>query len=478
MRRIILLISLLITACSTPASQTATPASSPVPYTQTSILPAPTPTTPAAIPDREKYTLNTDIDYDLHTVSADETIVYPNHSGQPLDSLTLAVAANLWGDCFHLNEIRVNGVWVRDYVLNLNRLDIPLPTPLAADSVTTLNLHYSLSLPFMDQQHSSRARIFGYSQIQMNLVNWYPFIVPFKNGEWMIREPWSQGEYLLYPIADFEVNLKFADPQTAPVVAASGVAEPEGDSTRYTLTDGRAFAISASRDFQVSSLKSGDTTVYSYYLPIYKDAGLAAMVTSAEALQVYLQKFGPYPHKTLSVVMADFHDSMEFSAFYFHSRSFYDLYDGSPTSYLVAVAAHETGHQWWFEQVASDQADEPWLDEALTTYTESIFYESVYPDTLPWWWSARIDFFNPHGKINISVYEGQDPDTYKDIVYFNGAHFFQDLRKRIGDDAFFAFLQDYLAQEKDKIAARDDFFRILNQHTNVDYSDLITLYFK
>ena len=86
----------------------------------------------------------------------------------------------------------------------------------------------SLSLPYMDQAASLRARIFGYSDVQMNLVNWYPFVVPFKDGEWMIREPWSHGEYLIYPIADFEIDLKFVNPENAPVVATSGSAEPNG----------------------------------------------------------------------------------------------------------------------------------------------------------------------------------------------------------------------------------------------------------
>ena len=130
----------------------------------------------------------------------------------------------------------------------------------------------------MDQVHSLRARIFGYSDIQMNLVNWYPFVVPFTDGEWVIREPWSHGEYLVYPMADFEVNLKFVDTENMPVVASSGFAEPNGDSTRYTLTEARAFAISASREFQVSQMQVGETTVYSYYLPIYQRAGEAAMV--------------------------------------------------------------------------------------------------------------------------------------------------------------------------------------------------------
>jgi hypothetical protein len=420
------------------------------------------------------------MNYDLHIVFVDETIVYPNHTGQTLDKLVFAVASNLWPNCFSLTSLSIDNIPVTDYELNAHRLDVPLPVSLAPDSVATVTLSYKLFLPFLDQVHSLRARIFGYSDIQMNLVNWYPFIVPFMDGEWIIREPWSHGEYLVYPIADFEVNLKFANPKNAPVVAASGFAEPNGEccTTRYTLTEARAFAISASREFQVSSMQVGDTIVYSYYLPIYKTAGEAAMITSAQALQVFSQRFGQYPHKTLSVVIADFKDSMEFSALYFHSRSFYDLYDGTSKNYLTLIAAHETGHQWWFDRVANDQALEPWLDESLATYSESIYYETLHPDMLSWWWSYRIDFFEPKGFIDISVYDGQNDDNYKHTVYFNGAHFLQDLRQRIGDEAFFAFLQDYYLQNRGKIASTDDFFRILDEHTDVDYSDIVRGYFK
>ena len=201
------------------------------------------------------------------------------------------------------------------------------------------------------------------------------------------------------------------------------------------------------------------------------------MFASAQAVQVFSQRFGEYPHKTLSVVIADFKDSMEFSGLFFHSRSFYDLYDGTVQNYLTMVAVHETGHQWWFEQVANDQAQEPWLDESLTTYSELLYYEALYPELIPWWWAYRIDFFEPHGDIDIPVYEGQNADSYKVIVYFNGAHFLNDLRERIGDEAFFVFLQDYYARGKNSITTSDDFFRILDENTDTDYSDVVRTYF-
>jgi aminopeptidase N len=64
------------------------------------------------------------------------------------------------------------------------------------------------------------------------------------------------------------------------------------------------------------------------------------------------------------------------------------------------------------------------------------------------------------------------------VVYFNGAHFLQDLRQRIGDESFWAFIQDYFSQNKGRIATSEDFFRILDEHTDVDYSDIVRAYFR
>ena len=475
-----------LTACLSPiensspaapiATSTLTPANTPAP------LPATTATNPsptlAPIPPRPLYNLDLTFDYDRHFITVDESILYPNDTDASFVSLTMAIAANLWPNCFRLQSITVDNISVTDFALNGHRLDIPLPTPLEPESVSELHLRYTLSLPYTDQANSLRARIFGYGDLQTNLTNWYPYIVPYIDGEWVIHEPWSHGEYLVYPLADFIVDLKFTDTDNAPVVSASGAPEPSGDYTRYTLTEGRAFAISASRNFEVASLKVGDVKVSSYYFPIYKRAGEGALIASKQAIEVFSERFGPYPHKTLSLVVADFMDSMEYSALYFNSRNFYDQFDGSPQNYLTLVSVHETAHQWWFEQVANDQALEPWLDEALATYSEEIFYETKYPDLVPWWWSYRINFFEPSGYIDIPVYQGQNDETYKHIVYFNGTHFLRDLRARIGDEAFYAFLKDYFTQYKGRIATGNDFFRILDAQTDVDYSDILREYFR
>jgi len=428
---------------------------------------------------REKYNIDVVMDYERHFMTVEETISYPNHTDTRLDSLTLAVAPNLVPNCFDLILLTVDNIPVTEYSLDKQRLDISLSSPLERDSTVQLTLRYTLSLPHLNQFDSINAPLFGYTDMQVNLVNWYPFVVPFINGEWVLHDPWWYGDYLVYPTADYTVNLLFVGSgEAAPVVAASGSAEKIVDFTRYTLKDGRAFAFSMSPNFEVSSMKTGDTTVSSYYLPAYRKPAEAAMRASAQAIEFFSEQFGEYPRPTYSIVQASLSDSREFSGLSFISRNFYQKYDGTSANYLTYVSVHAAAHQWWFDQVGNDPALEPWLDETLATYSERLFFESIHPDLLDYWQANRVDFFRPQGNVDAAIYDSENQDIYRQAVYFNGIYFFSDLRERIGEQAFHDFLEDYFAQSKRRIVTKEDFFRILEDHTTLDISDIINKYFQ
>lgn len=474
----------VLAGCSSP---TPFPTVTPIPATDTPIPPTASPV-PAATatsvpaPARASYTINAVMDYVAKTVAVDESIVYPNHSGLPLTDLLMAVVPNFWVGGFNLESLSVDGNPITAYSLDGQKLAFPLPNTLHAEATVTIAVRYSLVLPLIEPTDPSlaRPRIYGYSPRQINLVNWYPFVVPRIEGQWVLHDPWAYGEHLVYEAADFSVNLKQADASIVPVIAASGPPSQNGEWTTYTLTGGRAFAISASTEFLTKSTQVGHVTVTSYYLqPLYEGAATAALNTSAEAIQIFSQRFGPYSHDSLAVVMGDFNDGMEFSGLYFHSAGLYNLYDGTRNNLVVAVAAHETAHQWWFEQVGNDQALQPWLDEALCAYSEHIFYETSSPSSIKdWWWIYRVDLYRPQGWVDIPIYAGDGFRGYTDTVYFRGVHFLDELRTRIGDEAFFGFLQDYVKQEYGRIATASDFFTLLRQHAKVDFSDIERGYFQ
>jgi len=479
---LLILIAIPLFACTSPtpdATPTATFAlPTAAPPTETAVIPTDLPpSTPVPPPERAKYTINTALDYANKTVSVEQTIMYPNHSGETLNNLVLAVAPNMWPGSFNLTALSVDGMPVSAIDLSGQKLEFHLPTPLAPETTLTVSLHYTLILPFAEQQDPSveRPRIYGYTARQVNLANWYPFIVPYQAGAgWVLHDPWYYGEHLVYEAADYEVILT-SDPSV--IVAASGFAEPLGNSIRYSLTAGRTFVISASPEFLTAVTQVDEVTVTSYFFPFFEGPGQAVLDVSAKAIQLYSQRFGPYPHKSLAAVMGDFNDGMEYSAFYFLPRDFYNLYDNTPQNYLTFVAAHETAHQWWFERVANDQAQAPWLDESLCTYSERLYYETYHPELVEWWWPYRMYYYDPSAKMDIPIYEGTGFQPYTNATYFVGAHFLEDLRARIGDNTFFAFLDNYATQLDGKIATPNDFFALLRQHTSVDFSDLVATYF-
>src|SRR6185436_16730645 len=88
---------------------TLTASATPLPTGTPTVIPTETATaTPIPARPRALYTLNTTIDYAEHIVAVDETILYPNHSGQTLNSLVLAVVPNLWVSCLALNSVAVD----------------------------------------------------------------------------------------------------------------------------------------------------------------------------------------------------------------------------------------------------------------------------------------------------------------------------------------------------------------------------------
>ena len=482
-RVIPLLLILLLTACGSAPTEapaptsTALPTATALPPTETPLPPTETPLpTPTAIPlERAQYTIYATLDYNAKTVEVEQSILYPNKSGETLNDLLLAVEPNYWASGIILHELTVDGAAV-NYSLEGQRLTIPLAAPLAPQQNTEIKIRYTLNLPFAEQGDptTTRARIYGYTARQVNLTNWYPFVVPRQNGAWTLPEPWYFGEHLVYPAADYEVYVN------APgvVVAASANAEPQAEWTRYHLEAGRAFVLSASPDYKVVSQQVGDVTVYSYYYPLFDQPGQEVLNVTVKAIQLYSQLYGAYPHKSLTAVQGDFNDGMEYSAFYFQSNGFYNTYDGTEKNYLTFVSAHETAHQWFFESVANNQADEPWLDEMMATYSERLYYERYHSEALNWWWQARMYDYTPGAWLDMSVNENPSERAYWSSTYFNGAHFLEELRTRIGEEAFFAFIKDYRTRYARQIASGDDFFSVLHEHTDVDFSDIVSKYFR
>lgn len=493
----LLALILLLGACTNPGSPSPAPTglppspSAPAPTqappepTATAARPVETPSLtpqPPALPGPQ-YVITTTLNYAAHHLEAEQQVSYHNRTGEVLNELVVIVEPRYYfPDPFTLKSLKwEDGQEVAGYRWDekVRRfLTLPLPSPLEPGGRVAFSIAYSLDLPSPTPSPEIRPVPFGYSAEQTNLVDWYPMIPPYLPGKgWLANQAWYYGEHLAYEKASFQVNFRLEDGRPDLIVAASAPEQLDGEWRRYTLDGARNFALSVSHLYQVSRQEVGPVTLIGYAFPAHAAAGEAALKATAEALALYSDLFGPYPHTTLSLVEASFLDGMEYEGLYFLSNGFYNLYQGTPGEYLIAIAVHETAHQWWYGLVGNDQAQEPWLDEALCTYAERIYFERLHPEALEWWWAYRVRYYQPSGWVDSSIYAA-GYRAYRDAVYLNGAEFLEELRQLVGDEAFFAFLRDYTERYSGQIASAQGFFTVLQEHTSEDLSPLLAKYFQ
>ncbi len=456
-----------------PISETLQPADSTTPDN-----PAPTLTLKPAQNGtaQTRYRIEATLDGSLRSLRVREEIHLTNPTGLPLAALPLVVEANCYEGAFELAGVSgSDGIVASVAALDLNALTLSLQPALPADATLILTLEYSLRLPAILPE---QPRVFGYTQRQLNLTDWYPFFPAYSAASgWTLHPPAAVGEHTVYPAADFDVDLHLPQLDPPLVVAASSPAESIADGYRYHLVAARNFVWSASQQYRVNVQQAGPLTVTSYAYPATELAGRAALDTTVQALNYFSNQFGLPPRGSLSIVQADFPDGMEYDGLFFLSERFYYGYDGSPRSYLALISVHETAHQWWYARIGNDQALDPWLDEALCTYSELLFYQVLNPELADWWWGFRVEPYEPQGSLDTTVYDFNQFLPYRNRVYLRGAQFLDSLRQALGDEAFFSALQAYARRFDGRIATRQDFFDVFQDKAQTDLAPLIAQFF-
>jgi len=442
-----------------------TPSASPsvTPYREWRASPSPDPSpspTPVQTPgpyicgaddpdlSARRISAEVNIDYATKTSQIDESIVFVNREETALESIILDVQANQWGDSFWLEELTINDI-AAVYELNLNRLEMPLETPLPPRCQLEIRMSFRLEAAEIRAGLRAYRGFFGYSPRQLNMAHFLPTVAARVGAEWRIHQPIGIGEQIVYEMADWQVGVKVIHAADSLKLAAPGdVTEIDARQWQVQLLRSRDFAMSLSENFRVEEREiSGDVTIAVYTFPDvatpFDNGASHTMQETAKALTLFQQLFGAYPYERFVVVQGDFPDGIEFSGLVFVGTGWFYQFDGTHYNYLTLITVHEVAHQWWYARVGSDSALHPWLDEALATYSEYLFIEAHYPADKNWWWSFRVAGFFPQGDVDSTVYEFNTIRDYINAIYLRGVQMLHNLRGDIGDSAFFELLREY-----------------------------------
>lgn len=483
----IIALSLLLSAC---GPRAAPPAELPTPVAQitrtseaipNSTLEAepigtPEPEPPAAPENRTVYDLDVTFDYAQHTASVVQHITYFNRTNQAMNELLLLVPPRYFAGAY--SQGNISGELVGQARENGIQTMLSLEPTLQSGASTQIQIIFTLILP-------NRQGVFGWSDMQTNLVDWFPVIPPFDlSTGWQVNERVVDatntivGEYIAADSADFHLRLRLTGTIQNLTIAASGEGKEQPGYIEYQLPLARSFSLSVSDRFVMQEVQHQGVTIRTYVFPQHREAGQAIIEVAKNALDLFAELFYPYPRQTISLVAADFLHNMETDGMLLISKGVIDFYRDAPLNNLTILLPHEISHQWLYSMVGNDPAREPWLDEAFATYSEALYFERFQPEQLNWWWQNRVEGFKPSGWVDTSTSIPGGYTAYRDAVYLNGAKFLQSLRQLVGDEAFFAAIKQYVVDNTYKIASGKDFFTEIRNHSDADLSALLRQYFE
>ncbi len=317
-----------------------------------------------------------------------------------------------------------------------HKLDIELPAPLAENILDSIHIRYA-GVPPGNGLGSFTQRTHGPDEI--------PII-------WTLSEPYGQRDWwpgkqdLIDKIDSIDVIV--TSPQEYRT-ASNGVLisdEVVGDNRimhwkhRYPIT-GYLVAIAVTNYLtfsQQASLPDGTSLeILNYVFPeslpqFQQNAGKVIAV-----MELYNELFGTYPFAEEKYGHAQFlfpggmeHQTMSFM---------FNLSD--------LLVSHELAHQWFGDMVTCGSWQDIWLNEGFATYLEGLIYENgLGGKTFDIWLQEKIDQIvqQPGGSVWVNdttdvgrIFSGR-------LSYSKGSMLLHMLRWKLGDDAFFLALRNYL----------------------------------
>lgn len=251
---------------------------------------------------------------------------------------------------------------------------LALAEPLPPGATVELDIDFIATLPRLFLRSGHAAPFFFVAQ-------WFPKLAVWRDGTWQAHQYHAASEF----VADFgRYDVTLTVPEDY-VLGFTGVAVSEranGDGTRtvhVTAEPVHDFAWTADPRFLVFDESLEGLPVRFLIQPAhrrqlarYRDALHAALARCAAW-------FGPYPYPALTVVdpgPGGFAAAgMEYPMLFTVGTTWW-MPDGVRLPEVLAV--HEFIHQYWQGLIASDEVDEPWIDEGVTSYLEGIVLDEAY----------------------------------------------------------------------------------------------------
>ncbi|MCI4569339.1 M1 family metallopeptidase [Lysobacter sp. CFH 32150] len=354
------------------------------------------------------------------------------------------------------------------------RLD--LPQSVAPGASTTLDIDFFDQLPRV----SARTGYFGTFHL---IAQWFPKIgvleLPGERGATAPR--WNVHEFHLHSefYADFgEYDVTLTVPKGYTVGATGeeqgAPAEKNGMvSHRFVQGDVHDFAWTADKRYAkpldgVYHGANGPVKVRVLYPAEYASNAQPVLQATLDSLKYFSETLGAYPYRTVTAVIppfrADEAGGMEYPTF-FTAASYKDVTPGTLDRYsLDFVTIHEFGHGYFYGLLASNEFEEPMLDEGMNQYwNQRMLRERKQDIDASTWWMRKLGIhvgMNSFESERMGAMLGEPADPLGEnswhrlsstsyfTVYSRTASTMHDLEAQLGKEAIERAFKLYYARWK------------------------------
>jgi hypothetical protein len=221
----------------------------------------------------------------------------------------------------------------------------------------------------------------------------------------------------------------------------------DGLTQVFEAVDVRDLTFVADPRFGATSRLVGDTKVVVFARSAERRA---ALLREASRSLVRLERLlGAYPWRRLTVAATAGGYAVESPGGLWIPR-------GAAAGHLRWLVAHEVAHQWFYGLVGSDQARQPFADEAPADFLARHVTGTQR--------ASRCD----RDELDRSIYR-YSAACYFEVVYVQGARVLDGMRRRAGNTAFFRALRGYVAAQRHGFGSTAELLAALDA---VDPADL------
>ena len=353
------------------------------------------------------------------------------------------------------------------------RLD--LPVPVAPGASTILDIDFLTQLPRV----IARTGYFGSFHL---VAQWFPKIgvleLPGERGatapRWNVHEHHQQSEFY-GDFGNFDVKLTVPRGYTVGATGElQGAPREKGAlvTHHYVQGDVHDFAWTADQRSAApligswTGIGSPKVAIKVIYPPEMAASAAPALKAAKDSLTYFSNTLGPYPYKTLTIVIPPFNASeaagMEYPTFFTALGSSRVDPDTLDQFAIELVTIHEFGHNYFQGILASNEIEEPMLDEGVNEFWSHRMLRERRQDvhlTSPW---LKMIGFDPifkgfdlqrAGSPKEEVSDTLAASAYQRLqgigpVYARGSIVLRDLEARLGPEATARAFKQYYQRWK------------------------------